>query len=95
MPRVRAEPQAAEAAQSQSAHQRAPVLALPLALMARFKRLMQYEGWEIDVSRMFTDTVYAHGCLATAHTSSDERLRRTALSLFDAYGRNTAEPVLH
>ena len=34
----------------------APVLALPLALMARFKRLMQYEGWAIDVPRMFTDT---------------------------------------
>ena len=73
----------------------APVLALPLALMARFKRLMQYEGWAIDVPRMFVDTAYAHGCLATAHTSSDERLRRTALSLFEAYGCNTTEPVLH
>ena len=75
--------------------QLAPVLALPLALMARFKRLMKYEGWGIDVPRMFTDSAYAHGCLATAHTSSDERLRRTALSLFEAYGRNTSEPVLH
>lgn len=73
----------------------APVLALPLALMARFKRLMQYEGWAIDVPRMFTDTAYADDCLATAHTSSDERLRRTALSLFEAYGRNAANPLLH
>lgn len=74
----------------------APVLPLPLAEMARFCRLMNYEGWDVDLPRMCIDTAYAHECLATAHTSSDERLRRTALSLFAAYDRNnSAPPVLH
>ena len=73
----------------------APVLALPVLEMARFRSLMHYEGWEVDLARMCIDTGYAHQCLATAHTSGDERLRRTAMRLFDAYGRNTAAPVMH
>jgi hypothetical protein len=74
----------------------APVLALPIIEMARFRRLMNYEGWEIDLPRMCVDTAYAHQCLATAHTSSDERLRQAALQLFAAYDRNSAlVPVLH
>ena len=64
--------------------------------MARFRRLMNYEGWEVDLPRMCIDTAYAHQCLATAHTSSDERLRRAALQLFAAYDRNqNLSPVLH
>lgn len=74
----------------------APVLALPIIEMARFRRLMNYEGWEVDLPRMCIDTAYAHQCLATAHTSSDERLRRAALQLFAAYDRNNSVvPVLH
>ncbi len=74
----------------------AAVLPLPSAEMARFRRLMNYEGWEVDLARMCIDTAYAHLCLATAHTSSDERLRRTALQLFAAYDRNqNIVPVLH
>ncbi len=73
----------------------APVLAMPIMALARFRRLMNYEGWDVDLPRMCVDTAYAYRCLATAHTSSDEGLRRAALGLFEAYGRNTAEPLLH
>lgn len=74
----------------------APVLALPIIEMARFRRLMNYEGWEVDLPRMCIDNAYAYECLATAHTSSDERLRRAALQLFAAYDRNNSvTPVLH
>jgi hypothetical protein len=73
----------------------AAVLPLPVSSLARFQRLMAYEGWAVDVSRMCIDTAYAHDCLATAHTSSHEPLRQAALQLFDAYGRNQAAPALH
>ena len=73
----------------------AVVLPLPVGVMARFRRLMQYEGWDVDLPRMCVDTAYAYRCLATAHGSSDERLRRTALVLFEAYDRNTAGTSVH
>ena len=73
----------------------APVLALPLGVMARFRRLMNYEGWDVDLARMCVDTAYAYACLATAHTSGDERLRSTALTPFGAYDRNADVPALH
>jgi hypothetical protein len=66
------------------------VHALPIAAMARFRRLMNYEGWDVDLARMCTDAPYAYQCLATAHTSSDARLRTAAMQLFEAYGRNRA-----
>jgi len=71
-------------------HHAAAVLPLPIIAMARFRRLMHYEGWEVDLPRMCVDTAYAYQCMATAHASSDERLRRAALTLFDAYDRNAA-----
>ncbi len=73
----------------------AAVLALPIGVMARFRRLMHYEGWDVDLPRMCVDTAYAYACLATAHTSGDERLRSTALALFGAYDRNAEAPQLH
>ena len=73
----------------------ASVLAMPIMAMARFRRLMNYEGRDVDLPRMCVDTAYAYECLAVAHTSSDERLRKAALALFEAYDRNTALPVLH
>jgi hypothetical protein len=73
----------------------AAVLPLPIITMARFRRLMNYEGWEVDLARMCVDTAYAYACMATAHASSDERLRRSALALFEAYDRNAATPSLH
>ena len=73
----------------------APVLAMPIMAMARLRRLMNYEGWDVDLPRMCVDTAYAYECLATAHTSSDERLRQLALQLFQTYDRNAAQTVLH
>ncbi len=74
----------------------ANVLPLPIIEMARFRRLMHHEGWEVDLPRMCTDTAYAHERLATAHTSSDERLRSSAMRLFAAYDRNcSATTVIH
>ena len=86
-----------ESTQTAAARPAAPaaVQALPIMAMARFRRLMNYEGWDVDLPRMCIDTAYAYRCLATAHTSSDERLRKAALALFDAYDRNAALPVLH
>ena len=68
--------------------QPSPVLAMPSVAMARFRRLMQYEGWDADLTRMCVDRSYAHECLARAHTSNSEALRRASLELFDAYDRN-------
>ena len=73
----------------------AKVLPLPIITMARFRRLMQYEGWDVDLGRMCTDAVYAHACMATAHASADERLRRTAMQLFATYDRNGENVCLH
>ena len=93
MPPIRA--QASAVASQAMPDSAAAVQPLPLPLMARFKRLMQYEGWDVDVPRMCVDAAYAHDCLATAHTSGDERLRQAALCLFETYGRNAEAPVLH
>lgn len=71
------------------------VLPLPVSHLSRFRRLMQYEGWDVDLPRMCTDAAYAHACLATAHTSSQASLRQAALELFEAYGRNQAASALH
>ena len=68
--------------------QPSPVLALPSVAMARFRRLMQYEGWDADLRRMCVDRSSAHECLARAHTSNSEALRRASLELLDAYDRN-------
>ena len=65
-----------------------PLLCSPALLHLR--RLMQAEGWAVDVQRMCLDTDYAYDRLAVAHTSSDARLRATALALFETYGRNGA-----
>ncbi len=73
----------------------ASVLPLPIITMARFRRLMNYEGWDVDLARMCVDTDYAYACMATAHTSSDQRLRQAALALFEAYDRNAGASILH
>jgi hypothetical protein len=65
-----------------------PVTPLPIINMARFRRLMQVEGWPVDLPRMCVDRAYAYECLALAHTSVNEALRRAALDLFSTYDRN-------
>jgi hypothetical protein len=71
----------------------APVAVLPSLALLQLRRLMRAEGWDLDVPRMCLDTAYAHHCLATAHTSSDARLRQVALALFETYGRNSTPPL--
>ena len=74
----------------------ATVLAMPILVMARFRRLMKFEGHDVDLPRMCIDADYAYHCLAAAHTSNDERLRHIALELFETYQRNaSAVAVLH
>jgi hypothetical protein len=73
----------------------APVVPLPIIPMARFRRLMLHEGWAVDLPRMCVDSAYAYDCLALAHTSSDEALRRAALDLFAAYDRNGEAGTVH
>jgi hypothetical protein len=68
---------------------------LPIIPMARFRRLMGYEGWSVDLSRMCVDSAYAYECLALAHTSSDTGLHRAALDLFAAYDRHTQARTFH
>jgi len=73
----------------------APVLVMPLPVLARFRQLMLSEGWEVDLQRLCVDDAYAFQCLATGHCSSDPVLRHTAVRLFAAFRRNTAPPALH
>lgn len=73
----------------------APVTPLPIIPMARFRRLMMYEGWAVDLPRMCVDSAYAYDCLALAHTSNDTALRRAALDLFAAYDRNLGPARFH
>ena len=73
----------------------AAVLPLPLDALAQFQRLMHGEGWPVDLARMCLDRDYAFECLAHAHTSSAEPLRRAAMALFAAYDRNAGAELMH
>jgi len=73
----------------------APVTPLPIIRMASFRRQMLREGWPVDLARMCVDSAYAYECLALAHTSADDRLRRAALELFADYDRNRGAGFLH
>lgn len=79
----------------EAAWARAGVSEVPLFLLARFRRLMALEGWFIDLPRMCVDTVYAHECIAQAHSSAVLRLRQAALDLFAAFDRPLAGAALH
>ncbi len=63
--------------------------------LARFRRLMASEGWAVDLARMCCDRIYAYECIAQAHTSATERLRRVALDLFAAYDPHAEATLLH
>ena len=80
---------------SSDAQPPARVMTLPLSALACFRRLMQYQGQEVNLSRLCADRAYAYGCLAAAHASGDEVLRGAALALFSTYERNTEAPTLH
>lgn len=70
----------------------AAVMPLPVSVLAMFRRQMAYEGQDVDLLRLCSDPAYAQACLATAHTSSRETLRRMAVQLFESHQRN-ASPV--
>ena len=63
--------------------------------LARFRRLMACEGWAVDLARMCCDRIYAYECIAQAHTSATEGLRRLALDLFAAYDPHAEAALLH
>ena len=73
----------------------APVSPLPIIAMASFRRLMAYEGRNVDLARMCVDRQYAFECLAAGHCSTDAQLRHAAVGLFAAYHRNTPSPAVH
>lgn len=50
--------------------------------LARFKKMMAFEGWEVHTARMIFDRVYAHERVALGHTSASADLRGLALELF-------------
>ncbi|MEN9628660.1 MAG: hypothetical protein RJA10_1887 [Pseudomonadota bacterium] len=66
----------------------ASIHTLPVSGLSIFQRLMAYEGHEVDLLRLCSDPAYAHGCLAAAHTSANEPLRRMAVRLFESHHRN-------
>ncbi len=50
-----------------------------------FKALMSREGLPVQLSRMLYDRLYAYECIAQAHATGNEPLRRMALQLFQVY----------
>jgi hypothetical protein len=56
-----------------------------LALLSRFRWLMQVDGQTVDTQRMLADSRYAFEQLALAHTSTYEHLRLCAMQVFELY----------
>lgn len=67
-------------------------VALPLGgrvkaqTLRAFVRAMAVQGLAVQAARLGYDRLYAYECFASAHASSDARLRELALELFDAFG---------
>lgn len=53
--------------------------------LLRFQALMAGEGQTIQVARMCYDRPYAFDCIASAHASANDPLKRLALQLFKAF----------
>jgi len=66
-----------------------------MADLLRFQALMAGEGHAIQVARMCYDRPYAFDCIASAHASAHDPLRRLALHLFRAYEHNADPRHLH
>jgi hypothetical protein len=56
-----------------------------LALLSRFRSLMQCDGQAVDTQHMLSDSRYAFEQLALAHTSTHEPLRQCAMQVFALY----------
>ncbi len=65
------------------------------AELLRFQGLMAGEGHAVQVGRMCYDRPYAFDCIALAHASASDPLRRLALALFRAYHREATARTLH
>ena len=63
--------------------------------LLRFQGLMAGEGHTVQVGRMCYDRPYAFDCLALAHASACDPLRRLALGLFQSYQRNDPTGTSH
>lgn len=76
---------------------RRPPLApgVSMADLLRFQALMAGEGHAIQVARMCYDRPYAFDCIASAHASAHDPLRRLALHLFRAYEHRADPRHLH
>lgn len=66
-----------------------------MADMLRFQALMAGEGQTVQVARMCYDRPYAFDCIASAHASASDPLRRLALHLFRAYEQDADPRHLH
>ena len=60
---------------------------LGVGALLRFKSMMALEGHTVHLARLCYDKLYAYERIATAHSCSDEGLRRLALELFQIYHR--------
>ena len=69
------------------------VAPVSVAALARFRRLMAFDGQHVDLPRMCLDRLYAYELIARGHASADRRLRDMSLQLFTAYGRDGDEPL--
>ncbi|NJS37614.1 MAG: hypothetical protein HC765_16365 [Brachymonas sp.] len=56
-----------------------------LALLSRFRTLMQEDAQTVDTQRMLNDSRYAFEQLALAHTSTYTELRLCVLKVFALY----------
>jgi len=62
-----------------------PTAALPTRLLQDFGMAMRKQGHNPMLQRMCYDRSYAFDCMAQAHASTDEGLRKLALALFAQY----------
>jgi hypothetical protein len=69
------------------------VASVSVAALARFRRLMAFDGERVDLPRMCLDRLYAYERIACGHASADSRLREMSLQLFAAYGREGDQPL--
>jgi hypothetical protein len=60
---------------------------LGVGALLRFKSMMAVEGHTVHLARLCYDKLYAYERIATAHSCSDDGLRRLALELFQIYHR--------
>ena len=66
---------------------------LGVGALLRFKSMMALEGQTVHLARLCYDKLYAYERIATAHSCSDDGLRRLALELFQNYHRRATAGI--